>query len=133
MSRGQSLVELAVCAPVVILLALGSVAIVRIVDARAGLEAATQAAAAEAARAPDPVTAERAAQARFAAMITSYPVESPALHVTFSSFTRTDEVEATSSGRVQVSWSAPGVFGGLTIASSIAIPLEPWRSHAQER
>lgn len=129
MSRGQSLVELAVCAPVVMVLALGTVATVEIVDARAGLEAATQAAAADAAGAPDPVTGERNAQARFAAVIAAYPVRSALLRVTFGGFDRTDEVAATSSGQVDLSWSVLGLPGALALESRVAIPLEAWRSH----
>lgn len=129
MSRGQSLVELAVCAPVVMVLALGAVATVEIVDARAGLEAATQAAAADAASAPDPASAERNAQARFAAMIAAYPVRSAVLRVTLGAFDRTDEVAAASSGHVDLFWPALGAVGGLTLESKAAIPLEAWRSH----
>lgn len=131
MSRGQSLVELAVCAPVVLLLVLGTVATVEVVDARAGLEAATQAAAAEAASAPDPRSAERDAQARFAAVIAGYPLRSAVLRVTFGSFNRTDQVTAVSSGRVDLFWPAVGAASGLSLESRVAIPLEAWRTHAQ--
>jgi Flp pilus assembly protein TadG len=129
-SRGQSLVELAVCAPVVIVLALGTVATVEIVDARAGLEAATQAAAADAASASDPVSGERNAQARFAAVIAAYPVRSAFLRVTFGGFDRAAEVAATSSGQVDLSWSVLDLPGALKLESRVAIPLEPWRSHS---
>ncbi|HXI95084.1 MAG TPA: TadE/TadG family type IV pilus assembly protein, partial [Candidatus Acidoferrum sp.] len=77
MSRGQSLVELAVCAPLIVLLTLGTAAAVQVVDASAGLQAATQAAAAEASRAPDAATAERTALARFEVMVADYPLRSP--------------------------------------------------------
>ena len=129
MSRGQSLVELAVCAPLVMMLALGTVATVEVVDARAGLEAATQAAADDAAGAPDPVSAERTAQARFAAVIAAYPVRSAVLRLTLGSFGRADEVAVTSSGRVDLLWPALGAVGGLTLESRVTIPLEAWRSH----
>lgn len=131
MSRGQSLVELAVCAPLLVTLALGTVAVVEIVDARAGLEAATQAAAADAAGAPDPAGAERAARERFASVIAGYPVRSAVLQITFGGFSRTDVVSAVSHGRVELSWPAPSVAGALTLESKVTIPLEPWRSRAR--
>ena len=106
MSRGQSLVELAICAPVVLLLTLGAVATVQVVDAQAGLEAATQAAAAQAARAPGPALATSQAQARFASMIAGYPLRSAHLTIALGQFNRTDEVVATASGGVDVAWSA---------------------------
>jgi len=133
MSRGQSLVELAACAPLVMVLALGTVATVEIVDARAGLEAATEAAAADAAGAPDPVSAERTAQARFAAVIAAYPLRSAVLRVTFRNFDRTGEVEANSSGQVDLSWSVLDLPGAMTLESRVAIPLEAWRSHVPQQ
>lgn len=129
MSRAQSLVELAVCAPVVMLLALGTVNTVEIVQARAGLEAATQAAAAEAASAPDAATAERTAQARFAAVIAGYPLRSAVLRITVAGFARTDDVAANSSAEVDLIGPAAGARGALTLRSSTSIPLEPWRTH----
>ncbi len=128
MSRGQSLVELAVCAPVVLALAAGTVATVEIVDARAGLEAATQAAAAEAASAPDLASAEHGAQARFAAVIAGYPIRSALLQVTLGGFGRADDVVATSSGQVDPFWSVLDLPGALTLESRVTIPIEPWRS-----
>lgn len=130
MSRGQSLVELAICAPVVMALAAGTVATVEIVDARAGLEAATQAAAAEAASAPDPASAEHRAQARFAALIAGYPIRSALLRVTIGGFSRADEVVADSSGQVDPVWSVLDLPGALTLESRVVIPIEPWRSRA---
>ena len=81
MSRGQALLELSVCAPVVMLLTLGTVAGGQVIDARAGLDAATNAAAAAAARAPDPASAQSAAHARFQSMIAGYPLTSTRLSV----------------------------------------------------
>ncbi len=120
------------CAPLVMMLALGTVAMVEIVDARAGLEAATQAAAAEAASAPDPVSAQRAARERFASVIADYPVHSAVLQLTFGGFNRTDVVSALSSGQVEVFWPAPSVGRALNLESKVTIPLEPWRSHAKQ-
>jgi Flp pilus assembly protein TadG len=128
-SRGQSLVELAVCAPVVMLLALGAVASVQVIDARAGLEAATQAAAAEAARAPDPATAQIAARTRFDSMVASYPLRSPRVSISIGRFSRTEGVVASATGAVDISWEALVFPGGLTLAVRATVPLESWRSH----
>jgi Flp pilus assembly protein TadG len=128
-SPGQSLVELALCAPVVLLLALGAAAGVQILDARAGLDAATQAAAAEAAREPDPTSAESEAQARFTSMAAGYPLSSAHLSVSVGKFSRTDEVVVTSTGTVDISWAALVFPRRLTLESHAAVPLESWRSH----
>ena len=128
MTRGQSLVELAVSVPVVLLLTLGAVATVQIVDARAGLQAATQAAAAEAARAPDQASAQAAAQARFASMVTAYPLGSTNLRVTFGLFSRMDQVFAVSSGELDVSWAALVWPGKLVLQARAVVPIEMWRS-----
>jgi Flp pilus assembly protein TadG len=128
-SRGQSLVELALCAPVVLLLTLGAVATTQIVDARDGLEAATQAAAAQAARAPDAALAASQAQARFASMIADYPLSSAHLTITLGQFNRTDEVMATASGSVDVAWAALFFPRVTTLQCRATVPLEQWRSH----
>lgn len=129
MSAGQSLVELAVCAPVVMLLTMGVVAGVQVVDARAGLEAATQAAAAEASRAADPASAETAATARFQSMVASYPLSSARLSITFGRFNRTDEAIAIASGGVDISWAALVFPRRLTLSFRATVPIESWRSH----
>ncbi|HVS48900.1 MAG TPA: hypothetical protein VHJ99_08365 [Candidatus Dormibacteraeota bacterium] len=131
MSRGQSFVELAVSAPVILLLALGASATVQIVDARAGLDAATQAAAAEVARAPDPTRAQAAAQVRFSSMVTSYPLRLTRLNVTLGHFNRTDQVVAIASGTVDISWAALLLPSRLTLESRASVPLESWRSHTR--
>lgn len=128
MTRGQSLVELAVCAPVIMVLTLGAVATVQVVDARAGLQAATVAAAAEAARAPDPASAQAEAQARFSSIVAGYPLSSAHLSVTIGRFSRTDNVLATASGVVDVSWAAFVLPPRLTLESRAIVPLESWRS-----
>jgi Flp pilus assembly protein TadG len=128
-SRGQSLVELAVCAPVVMLLTLGAVASVQVIDARAGLDAATAAAAAEAARAPDPATAEAAARSRFQAMVAGYPLRATRLSFSVGTFSRTGEVLARASGTVDVSWAALVIPKTWTLESRCTVPIESWRSH----
>jgi Flp pilus assembly protein TadG len=131
MSRGQALVELAVCAPVVMLLALGAVASVQVVDARVGLDAATEAAAAVAARSPDPVSAQSAARARFLSVVASYPLSSARLNLSFGKFDRSDVVLASASGSVDVSWAALVIPTGFTLESHCATPIESWRSRRQ--
>jgi Flp pilus assembly protein TadG len=128
-SRGQSLVELAICAPVVLLLTLGAVATEQVVDARAGLAAATQAAAAQAARAPGAALAASQAQARFASMIADYPLSSAHLTITFGQFNRSDEVIATASGSVDVAWAALIFPQVMILQCRATVPLEQWRSH----
>lgn len=129
MSRGQSLVELAVCAPLVTLLTLGAVASVQVIDARAGLEAATEAAASEAARAPDPASAEAAARTRFEAMVAGYPLSSPRLSIAIGGFSRADEVVASGSSAVDISWASLVFPGRLTLDFRATAQLESWRSH----
>jgi hypothetical protein len=101
----------------------------QVIDARAGLDAATKAAAAAAARAPDPISAESAARARFQSMVAGYPLSSAHLTVTVGKFSRTDEVLATSSAHVDVSWAAFVISRTLMLESRCTVPIEPWRSH----
>jgi Flp pilus assembly protein TadG len=129
-ARGQALLELSLCAPIVVLLALGSVATVQVAGARAGLEAATQAAANAAVRAPDPATAVAAAQQRFSSVVADYPLRSATLSVSVGSFDRAGEVTASSSARVDLQWAAFLVMPNqLTLRSHIVLSLEPWRTH----
>jgi Flp pilus assembly protein TadG len=129
MSRGQALVELAVCAPVVMLLTLGAVAIGQVIDARAGLDAATTAAAAAAARAPDPASADSAARARFQSIVAGYPLNSTHLSLSVGKFSRNDEVQAMASATVDVSWAALVMPKTLTLESRCTVRIESWRSH----
>lgn len=126
--RGQSLVELALCAPIMMLLVLGGAAAVEVADANAGLSAATQAAAAAAARAPDAATALSEAQQRFESMIAGYPVHSAVIQVTFGDFSRADHVVATASGRVEIAWAAFFLPGQVFVNSRAVVHLEPWRT-----
>lgn len=129
-SRGQALLELALCTPVVILLALGAVAAVQVAGARAGLEAATQAAANAAARAPDAATAVAAAQESFSATLADYPVRSATLSVSVGDFDRAGQVTASSSARVDLGWAALLLLPGqLTLREQVVVGLEPWRTH----
>jgi Flp pilus assembly protein TadG len=111
------------------LLTLGAVASVQVIDARAGLEAATNAAAAAAARAPDPATADSAGHARFQSMIAGYPLSSPRLNITSGQFGRKDHVVAAATGAVDIAWAPFVLPGRLTLACRAVVPLESWRTH----
>jgi hypothetical protein len=131
MSRGQALVELAVCTPIVMLLTVGAVAGMQVIDARAGLDAATMAAAASAARAPDPATAESVARSRFLSIVAGYPLRSSRLGIVSGQFGRSDQAIATATGVVDISWASLVFPARLTLASRATAPLEPWRTHRQ--
>lgn len=130
LGRAQALLELALCAPLVVLLALGTVATVQVADARAGLEAATQAAASAAARAPDPATAVAAAQEGFSSVVVGYPLRSTELSVSVGSFERAGHVTASSSAVVDLGWAAFLLLPShMTLRSQVVLPLELWRTH----
>src|ERR1700694_839625 len=105
-ARAQALLELSLCAPVIVLLALGSAATVQVAGARAGLDAATQAAANAAVRAPDPAAAVAAAQRRFSTVVADYPVRSPTLSVSMGGFSRSGKITVSSSAQVDLRWAA---------------------------
>lgn len=129
-TRGQALLELALCGPVVILLTLGAVATVQVASARAGLEFATQAAAAAAARAPSAATALATAQDRFQVVIADYPVRSASVVVSVGDFGRNGRLVAESSATIDIAWAEfLHLPSNVTLRSQVAVPLEPWRSH----
>lgn len=130
MSRAQALVELAVCAPVVALLALGAAAVVRIADAESGLVAATQAAVAAAARAPDPSAAQSIAAQRFAAVVAAYPVRDPVLTVDVTPFAWGARASASSSAAVDVGWAGLAFARpAVVLHATASAPIEAWRTH----
>ena len=131
--RGQSLVELALCLPVVIVLALGAAAIVRLADARAGLDGATAAAVSVAARQASPAAADACAAARFAAVVKDYPLQRPVLTTSAGAFDRGSTYRAVATATVDLSF-VPLSFlpGRLTLTSSAAAEVEPWRSRASQ-
>lgn len=132
-NRGQSLLELALCAPIVIILALGTAATVQIAGARAGLDAATQAAAGAAARAPDATSAAGTAQARFASVVSDYPLRGAALRLSVGDFNRAGLVTASSSAFVDVGWAAFLLLPThVPLQSEVVLRLEPWRTHRVE-
>lgn len=128
-NRGQALLELALCAPVLILLALGVAAVVQVEDASAGLAAATHAAASAAARAPDPASADAVARSRFAAVVTGYPLRGAMLIISFGNFSRATDVMARSQAYVDVGWAGLVLPHRFDLQSQAVIPLEPWRTH----
>ncbi len=129
MSRGQALVELAVCVPVVMLLALGSAALVQVADAKSGLEAATQAAVAAAARAPDPVSATAEAHRIFAAVVAEYPLSQTSLTLGLGNFARSTRIDAISRGSVDVGWaSLAPLRTPVRLRATASARVESWRS-----
>jgi Flp pilus assembly protein TadG len=129
-ARAQALLELALCAPVVILLALGTVAAVQVATARAGLDAATQAAANAAVRAPDAAGAAAAAHMRFSSVIAAYPVHSTRLVVETGGFERTGLITVSSSADIDLAWAVFVLLPShVTLQSQVVLRLEPWRTH----
>ena len=127
--RGQSLVELALVLPVLVLLAIGTAAAVRVADARAGLDAATAAAAAAAARQPDAAGAASAGSLRFEAVAGAYPLTRPTLSLELGGFGRGGSVLAQADASVDLSWAPfPGLPGSLPLHSAATAAIEPWRS-----
>ena len=120
--KGQALVELALCAPVVLVLALGAVTTVQVIEGETGLQAATSAALSAAVRAPDAVTAVAVAQSTFTSVISGYPVRSPRFTVMAGGFARGSLVTADSTAMVDV---AAGV---IALHAHSAVRVEPWRS-----
>jgi Flp pilus assembly protein TadG len=129
LTRGQALLELALCAPVVILLAVGVAAVVQVEDASAGLDAATHAAASIAVRAPDSMTANSAAHARFAAVVVAYPLRGATIQVSLGSFSRADDVTVASEAWVDIGWAGLVLPHQLEVRSRAVVRLEPWRTH----
>ncbi len=129
-ARGQALIELAFCAPLVVVLALGTVASVEVASARSGLEAATQAAAEVAVRAPSVETAIAAAHERFERVLSGYPLRTATLVISVGDFDRSGTITASSSASIEVAWAAILLLPGhLTLHSQVRLPLESWRSH----
>ncbi|MGH7777017.1 MAG: TadE/TadG family type IV pilus assembly protein [Candidatus Dormibacterales bacterium] len=126
--RGQALVELAVCLPVLLALALGCSALARLADARAGLDAATAEAAAVAARAPDPESALALANSRFAAVVARYPLSGAEVGLDLGGFGRGVQVHATGRAEVDLSWALPPIPDHLWIGATAAALVQPWRS-----
>jgi len=129
-SRGQSLVELAVCAPVALTVVLVAMAAVEVESAQSGLDSATQAAVAAAARAPNPGVAAATAESRFDDMLTAYAVIDPQLALDVGNFGRAVKVTASATALVAVGPPGLGaVPATFRLHSHAEATLEPWRSH----
>lgn len=130
--RGQALLELAVALPAVLMLALGSAALLRLADAKSGLDGATAAAVADAARQASAAEAYGCANLRFAAITSRYPLLSA--HLTLSgSFARGSLYTGSAKATVDLSfvplWFLPRA---VTIASQAGALVEPWRSRGEQ-
>jgi len=120
--RGQALVELALCVPVILVLALGTVTVVQVVEAESGLQAATSAALSAAVRAPDPDKAIAAARSSFASVIAGYPLSSPSISIALGAFARGSLLTADATATVE----AAGAHVALHVHG--ALRVERWRS-----
>lgn len=120
--RGQALIELALCVPVILVLALGTVTAVQVLESESGLQAATSAALSAAVRAPDASAALAAARESFASIIAGYPVRAPSISIAVDTFARGSLVTADATGTVDTA--------GAHIALRVhdALRLERWRS-----
>ena len=128
-SRGQALVELALCVPFVLLLGVGATAVVEVADATSGLRAATDEAVAAAATAPDAESARAAAQSRFASVIAGYPVRSPSLRLLDGGFVRGAMLDAASTAYVDLGWAAIAVIPArIQISAAAGMRIDPWRT-----
>jgi len=126
---GQALAEVALCLPVVLALALGTVAVARVADARGGLDAATAAAAQAAARAPDAATAANSAQSVFSASVAAYGLAAPSLVLDLGGFARGAVITASATARVAIGFApVPGLPATVTLAARASALVEPWRS-----
>ena len=121
-SRGQALLELAICAPVILTLALGTVDVVQVLEGQTGLQAATDAAVGAAARATDAGAAIVAAQTSFKSVIAGYRAQSATFAISVGDFTRGSLVSGDSVATVE----AIGVR--IVLRAHAAARGEPWRS-----
>jgi Flp pilus assembly protein TadG len=128
-SSGQALVELAVCLPVVMLLGLGAAGVVEVADAASGLRAATDAAVAVAARAPDQAQAEKAAGQRFAAVVAGYPLRSARLTLVDPSFARGSLIRASATASAGLGWETMSFLpASVQLSAAASMRVEPWRT-----
>jgi Flp pilus assembly protein TadG len=129
MKGGQSLLELALCMPIVLALGLGSAAVVQVAEATTGLKAATEAAASAAARAPDAATAVAYARARFASVVSDYPVHAANLELPATDFGRGTIVTLTATGFVDLGWSSLAFMPArVQLRAQAIFRIEPWRT-----
>lgn len=129
MSRGQALVELAVCAPIVALLGIGAAAAIQVAEAQTGLDAAARSAVAVAARAPNATEAQTAAHWRFASVVAAYPLRDGEISIDSGSFSRGGRLVVTAIAHVDVGWAAL-VFPERTLQlrATATAQIDRWRS-----
>ena len=127
-SRGQSLVELAVCLPVVLALGLGAAAVVRVVDAHSGLQAATEAAVGTGARQSNPADAVAAARARFRSLVAAYPLRSATLTLDVGDFRRGATISASASAWVDIGWPSMTLPSEVELHADATAGVDAWRS-----
>ena len=128
-TRGQALVELAVCMPVVVLLGLGAAGVVEVADASAGLRAATEAAVATAARGTSADQASAGALQRFRAVVAAYPLQHPDLVLSGSGFGRGATISATGTADVDLGWESMSFLpASVHLTAAATMEVEPWRS-----
>jgi Flp pilus assembly protein TadG len=120
--RGQALVELALCVPIILVLALGAVTAVQVLEAESGLQAATSAALSAAVRAPGPGAAVAAAHTSFASVIAGYPVTSPSMSIAGGAFERGSLLTADATATVDTAGAH------IALRAHAALRVERWRS-----
>lgn len=129
LDRGQALLELALCAPLILVLGVGTVAAVQVFDAKNGLQAATDAAVAAAARAPDAGSAAAAAQNVFESVAASYPLQAVDLSVESNGFDRGASIAGESSATVDIAGESIAFLPAhITIRAHATAVVEPYRS-----
>lgn len=127
--QGQALLELALCAPVILVLGLVAVAAVQVFDAESGLQTATDAAVSAAARAPDAGSATAQARKAFEDVAAGYPLQSPNLTVEIDGFDRGASLLADSSAAVEVAGEAVAFLPArITLHAHATALVEPYRS-----
>ena len=120
--RGQALVELALCAPVILVLALGAVTAVQVLEGESGLQAATGAALSAAVRAPDSNAAVAAARSSFASVIAAYQLRSPSISIAVGAFARGSLLTADANATVDA------VGAHIALRVHAVLQVERWRS-----
>ena len=120
--RGQALVELALCVPVILVLALGAVTAVQVLEAESGLQVAAGAALSAAVRAPDPGAAIAAGRSSFASVIAGYPLSSPSISIAVGAYARGSLLTADATASVE----AAGAH--IALRAHAALLVERWRS-----
>ena len=128
--RGQSLVELALILPLLLVLALGAAELVRLAIARSGLDAATAAAAAAAARAPSASNAVADGTAAFAGVAAGFGLDrTTPVTIATGDFRRGGTVVASASAEVELGFSGiPALGTRWRLQSSGSARIEDWRS-----